>query len=342
MLVDFEASSLSPVFSHFPNSENCQLQPPTRLRPNHAASHAPHPMSSSAKYEKPADVKVILLGDSAVGKSKLTERFLLNDFVPHQLSTYALTLYRHQCPHPTTPSKTVTVEIWDTAGQERFHAMHPSYYLGAHAAILCFDMTRKITYKNLDAWFDKLSAFRGLTIPVVVVANKVDMDPARARKSFGFVERRREERRAALEACGKASGAEDMPLFMCSASDGTNVVAAFREAIQRAVEFKEGGEKGATFVDEILNFIREEEQAAGGLFSNRDESEGLLGTVGVQASSESVRDSGSTLYLSETARTSASRFDDSRAMDSDEEDGVVRAKTLARLQDIRKANLVTQ
>ncbi|KAJ3318607.1 Rab-like protein 2A [Blyttiomyces sp. JEL0837] len=223
-------------------------------------------------------MKIILLGDSAVGKSKMIERFLLNDFVPHQLSTYALTLYRHKCPHPTIPSKSITVEFWDTAGQERFQSMHPSYYISAHCCILCFDMTRKVTYKNLDNWYDELIGHRGLGVPVVVVANKVDMDPSRARKSFGFVERRRAERVEALRNLkGHSRTGNDghvideesvMPLYFCSASDGTNVVAAFKEAVRRAVEFKESGQVGGSFVDEVLSFLREEEtRPNGGMFS---------------------------------------------------------------------------
>ncbi|KAI9342798.1 P-loop containing nucleoside triphosphate hydrolase protein [Zopfochytrium polystomum] len=256
-------------------------------------------------------VSIILLGDSAVGKSKLIERFLLNDYVPHQLSTYALTLYRYKAKHPNDPDVPVTVEFWDTAGQERFQSMHPSYYLSAHCCILCFDMTRKVTYKNLDTWYDELVAHRGTSsIPVVVIANKVDMDPDVAKKSFGFVERRRRERAEAAAAAAASAakygererGAvgsvaslaslgkeeEDMPLFLCSASDGTNVVSAFREAIRRAVRFKEegcgrragssssssgqagacdGGAEGGLFVDDVLDFLREEEaRPDGGLF----------------------------------------------------------------------------
>ncbi|KAJ3219928.1 Rab-like protein 2A [Dinochytrium kinnereticum] len=210
----------------------------------------------------PASTQIILLGDSAVGKSKLIERFLMNDYVPHQLSTYALTLYRHRTPHPSNPGSMITVDFWDTAGQERFQSMHSSYYISAHCCILCFDMTRKITYKNLDIWYEELVSHRGLGIPVVVVANKVDMDPSRAKKSFGFVERRREER---------GGGEDTVPFFMCSASDGTNVVAAFREAVKRAVAFKESGQNGGTFVDEVLRFIEEEEANPKGIYASKDE-----------------------------------------------------------------------
>jgi hypothetical protein len=83
------------------------------------------------------------------------------------------------------------------------------------------------------------------------------MDEQKARKSFGFVDRKREER---------GNVPNDVPLYFVSASNGANVVAMFKEAISRAVEFKEGG--GGTFVDEVLQFIEEEEKRPGGLFSS--------------------------------------------------------------------------
>ena len=62
---------------------------------------------------KVADIKLILLGDSAVGKSKLVERFLLNDFEERTSSTHALTMYRHKTEYE---GKEIQVDIWDTAG----------------------------------------------------------------------------------------------------------------------------------------------------------------------------------------------------------------------------------
>ena len=101
-----------------------------------------------AKYQEakelpPADLKVILLGDSAVGKSKLVERFLLDDYEERTSSTYALTMYRH---NHMVNGKELAIDMWDTAGQEAFDNLHPSYYFGAHVCILVFDATRKITY----------------------------------------------------------------------------------------------------------------------------------------------------------------------------------------------------
>ena len=88
----------------------------------------------------------------------------------------------------------------------------------------------------------------------------MDMDTNKARKSFGFVDRKRQER---------GNDVNDVPLFFVSASNGTNVVATFKDAIKRAVAFKEAG-KG-TFVDEVLQFIEEEENRKDGLFAKKVE-----------------------------------------------------------------------
>lgn len=61
-------------------------------------------------------IKIILLGDSAVGKSKLMERYLLDNYIPYQSSTYALTLYRHVCSNPLKSGEDLKVDFWDTAG----------------------------------------------------------------------------------------------------------------------------------------------------------------------------------------------------------------------------------
>ncbi|KAI8909697.1 P-loop containing nucleoside triphosphate hydrolase protein [Gorgonomyces haynaldii] len=217
-------------------------------------------MKPFVTMSKPADIKIILLGDSAVGKSKLMERFLLDDYLPHQDSTYALTMYRYKTADPSDKEKVLEVDFWDTAGQERFQTMHASYYLGAHCCILIFDVTRKVTYKNLDQWYQELVGYQGIKMPVIVVANKIDMDPSRATKQFAFIEKRRLER---------GGTEEDLPFYFVSAADGSNVVSIFQRAIEMAVTYKSSimQGKGGNFVDEVLQFIQEEKQRPDGLYS---------------------------------------------------------------------------
>ncbi|KAM9684904.1 rab-like protein 2B isoform 2-T7 [Dama dama] len=184
------------------------------------------------KYDADDNVKIICLGDSAVGKSKLMERFLMDGFQPQQLSTYALTLYKHTA---VVDGKTVLVDFWDTAGQERFQSMHASYYHKAHACIM-----RKITYKNLSTWYTELREFRP-EIPCIVVANKIDdrpmsyllstADMKMTQKSFNFARK------------------FSLPLYFVSAADGTNVVKLFNDAIRLAVSYKQNSRD---FMDEVL------------------------------------------------------------------------------------------
>jgi len=118
--------------------------------------------------------------------------------------------------------KEVLIDFWDTAGQERFASLHPSYFYRAHACLLVFDLTRKTTYQNLTQWYNELQQYRK-GIPILVVANKVDMNPKAATKSFAFTEK---------------YGLP--PVRFCSAADGTNVVQTFEEIISIAYEHKFG------------------------------------------------------------------------------------------------------
>lgn len=179
------------------------------------------------KYDADEQLKIICLGDSAVGKSKLMERFLMDGYRPHQLSTYALTLYKYTT---TIDGKAILVDFWDTAGQERFQSMHPSYYHKAHACIMVFDVQRKITYKNLSTWYTELRDYRP-QIPCAVVANKIDADLKVTQRSFNFAKK------------------QGLPHYFVSAADGTNVVKMFRETIRMALQYKQNS---GDFMDEVM------------------------------------------------------------------------------------------
>jgi len=144
---------------------------------------------------------------------------------------YALTLFRHVV---VRDGAKMDIDFWDTAGQERFNSMHPAYYHMAHACILCFDVTRKQTYKNLPLWYKELREFRA-GIPVVCIANKVDVDPNVTQKEFAFPRK------------------HNLDFFYCSAADGTNVVAAFETAIAKAVVYSK--QPPEDFVDQVMKLL---------------------------------------------------------------------------------------
>uniref|UniRef100_A0A7S1MJ02 Uncharacterized protein n=1 Tax=Neobodo designis TaxID=312471 RepID=A0A7S1MJ02_NEODS len=181
-------------------------------------------------------VKLILLGDSAVGKSKLVERFLMQRYVPIQMSTFALTLFKHDVV--LSDGTEVDVDLWDTAGQERFATMHPAYYHEAMCCILVFDVTRKQTYKNLEKWMQELRGFRE-HIPVIVACNKIDTDPSVVSKSFAFAEK------------------HQVPLKYVSAADGTNVVDLFQVAITEAAKYR-ANPKSEDYVSQVVTLLKED------------------------------------------------------------------------------------
>ncbi|XP_018012920.2 rab-like protein 2A, partial [Hyalella azteca] len=147
---------------------------------------------------------------------RLVERFLVDSYKHQQLSTFALTLYRHRT---TVKNRPVLVDFWDTAGQERFQTLHASYYHQAHAAILVFDGTRKVTYKNLATWYTELRQHRP-EIPCLCAVNKIDENGGLGGKTFGFPQQ------------------HGLPLYYVSAAAGTNVVKLFEDAIKAAYEYK--------------------------------------------------------------------------------------------------------
>ncbi|KAM7298809.1 rab-like protein 2A [Ixodes scapularis] len=184
---------------------------------------------------------------------RLVERFLLDAYKPRQVSTFALNIFRHQTK---VDGEEVVVDFWDTAGQERFRTLHPSYYHQANACILVFDVTRKVTYKNLGNWYKELRDYRP-HIPCFCVANKIDADSSVVQKSFNF---------------GKKHG---MPFFFVSASDGTNVVKMFRETIAAAVQYRK---HPTDFMDQVLQELEQ--------FTSDDEREDGSSTPGGSTSNK--------------------------------------------------------
>lgn len=121
--------------------------------------------------------KLVLLGESCVGKSSLVGRFARNEFHEFQESTIGAAFVTGTV---AVPEGQVRFEIWDTAGQERYHSLTPMYYRGAQAALVVFDVTRTESYERALGWVGELreQAFGGVV--VALVANKVDLELSRA------------------------------------------------------------------------------------------------------------------------------------------------------------------
>jgi len=126
----------------------------------------------------PPRVKLVLLGDSGVGKSCLVQRYVRGAFDPGSKVTVGAAFMSHSLTLPD--GKNVKFEIWDTAGQERYASLAPLYYRGASAAIVVYDMTSSDTFAKAKHWITELRKNASGSIVMILVGNKSDLLEHRA------------------------------------------------------------------------------------------------------------------------------------------------------------------
>ncbi|PKY08145.1 rab GTPase Vps21/Ypt51 [Aspergillus campestris IBT 28561] len=129
--------------------------------------------STSANTPKPSSsVKLVLLGEAAVGKSSLVLRFVNNDFQENKEPTIGAAFLTQKCSLPT---RTIKFEIWDTAGQERFASLAPMYYRNAQAALVVYDVTKPSSLTKAKHWVAELQRQASPGIVIALVGNKLDL-----------------------------------------------------------------------------------------------------------------------------------------------------------------------
>ncbi|KAL8158521.1 hypothetical protein V2J09_000058 [Rumex salicifolius] len=121
--------------------------------------------------------KMVLIGDSGVGKSNLLSRFTRNEFSLESKSTIGVE-FATRSIH--VDDKVVKAQIWDTAGQERYRAITSAYYRGAVGALLVYDVTRQVTFENIERWLKELRDHTDSSIVIMLVGNKADLRHLRA------------------------------------------------------------------------------------------------------------------------------------------------------------------
>ncbi|CAI0646476.1 unnamed protein product [Colletotrichum noveboracense] len=130
-------------------------------------------MDGSGGAPKPSSsVKLVLLGEAAVGKSSLVLRFVNNDFQENKEPTIGAAFLTQKCNLPT---RTIKFEIWDTAGQERFASLAPMYYRNAQAALVVYDLTKPTSLIKAKHWVAELQRQASPGIVIALVGNKLDL-----------------------------------------------------------------------------------------------------------------------------------------------------------------------
>lgn len=183
-----------------------------------------------------SSLKIVLLGDSAVGKSSLVIRFVedvFDHFQPSTVGAAFLTKTIH------VEGKELKLEIWDTAGQERYRSLAPMYYRNAAAAIVMFDLTNKSSLLAASTWMDELRQKGEDQMAIALVGNKSDLS-----KDVQVTE---EEAQAFLSDSGAAF------YMRTSAKTGENVQNVFQKLGEEALrrDSKEKKDPDQSLVDLI-------------------------------------------------------------------------------------------
>merc|ERR1711990_281797 len=157
--------------------------------------------------------KVVLIGDSGVGKSNLLTRFTRDEFKQGSKSTIGVEFATRSL---NVDGKTIKAQIWDTAGQERYRAITSAYYRGAVGALLVYDITKSLTFENISRWLRVLRDHADSKIIIMLVGNKADLNHLRTITEQTATEFAQKEELAFLET---------------SALDGKNVEEAFKTVL---------------------------------------------------------------------------------------------------------------
>ena len=120
----------------------------------------------------PTPVKLVLLGEAAVGKLSLVLRFVSNDFQENKEPTIGAAFLTQKCKIGV---RTIKYEIWDTAGQERFALLAPMYYRNAQAALVVYDITKPALFIKARHWVKELHEQALKDITIALVGNKYDL-----------------------------------------------------------------------------------------------------------------------------------------------------------------------
>ena len=129
-----------------------------------------------AEEEYEMMVKVILIGDSAVGKTNIMSKYLKNQFMEDSKATVGVEFGSKLF---NINGHNIKAQIWDTAGQEKYKAITGAYYKGSKGAFVVYDITKKDTFDSVDKWIHDLKSTGDPKMTIMIIGNKLDLEHKR-------------------------------------------------------------------------------------------------------------------------------------------------------------------
>ena len=164
-------------------------------------------MSENKNYD--VLFKIILIGDSSVGKTNILSRFIRNEFDENSKSTIGV---EFGTKNFNLNDKIIKAQIWDTAGQERYRSITSVYYKGAQGCLLVYDITKKPSFENIDKWISDLKNSGDENLSIILIGNKCDLE---------------NERKVTKEEAKEKAQFYKLAFIETSALNGTNIEKAF-------------------------------------------------------------------------------------------------------------------
>ena len=172
--------------------------------------------------------KILLLGDSSVGKTCFLMRYTDNTFQDIHMSTIGLDYKLKNVQLEN--GKMVKIQVWDTAGQDRFRSITKNYYKGAHGIILIYDVTEQKSFDNVKNWMAQIKEEVSERVSIVLVGNKIDDE---------------DNRKISTEQGESMAKDYEIMFFECSAKTGQNIDEIFNNLVKKVVEnFSKSSDSG--------------------------------------------------------------------------------------------------
>ena len=184
--------------------------------------------------------KIIIIGDTCVGKSNILSRYLKDEFREDSKSTVGVELGTKFLKIKGTGAK---LQIWDTAGQERYRSITSSYYKGSHGCFIVYDITSESSFENVDKWYEQAQKEASKDVSIVLVGNKCDLE---------------NERKVSKEKAEEKAKNFNVPFFETSALSKIKIDDIFNEMVNNIYE-RTGGVKNED--DDDIEIINENDKA---------------------------------------------------------------------------------